>query len=70
MLRRRVEKYLYVYTTDDRDRLRIIVEDTGEGIPRENQDKIFDPFFSTKKAGDGIRVGYCKKYNRRAWRRD
>ena len=30
------------------------VEDTGGGIPLEIQDKIFDPFFSTKKDGTGL----------------
>jgi len=30
------------------------VEDTGSGIPLNIQDKIFDPFFSTKKDGTGL----------------
>lgn len=30
------------------------VVDTGEGIPREVQEKIFDPFFSTKEMGTGL----------------
>jgi signal transduction histidine kinase len=30
------------------------VEDTGSGIPLHIQDKIFDPFFSTKKSGTGL----------------
>ncbi len=30
------------------------VEDTGEGIPPEVQEKIFDPFFSTKEMGTGL----------------
>jgi two-component system, NtrC family, sensor kinase len=30
------------------------VEDTGCGIPKESMDKIFEPFFSTKKEGSGL----------------
>ncbi len=33
------------------------VEDTGEGIPREVKDQIFQPFFTTKKAGRGTGLG-------------
>jgi len=30
------------------------IADTGRGIPAEVQDRIFDPFFSTKEAGTGL----------------
>jgi len=45
-----------VLRLDGRDRSQIIldVEDTGEGIPPEVQEKIFDPFFSTKEMGTGL----------------
>ena len=35
-------------------RLVLEVEDTGEGIPPEMIEKIFDPFFSTKEMGTGL----------------
>jgi CheY-like chemotaxis protein len=34
--------------------VRIAVADHGTGIPVENMEKIFDPFFSTKKKGSGL----------------
>jgi len=32
----------------------IEVEDTGQGIPPEVQQRLFDPFFSTKEEGTGL----------------
>ncbi len=34
--------------------VRLSVEDSGPGIPREHIGKIFDPFFSTKAKGTGL----------------
>ena len=33
------------------------VQDTGIGIPEEIQEKLFDPFFSTKEVGKGMGLG-------------
>jgi len=35
----------------------ILVRDTGTGIPLELQDKIFEPFYTTKEVGKGTGIG-------------
>ncbi len=39
------------------DGILLVVSDTGQGIPRENREKIFEPFFSTKSPGQGTGLG-------------
>jgi len=40
----------------------ITIADTGCGIPAENLDKLFDPFFSTKEVGQGTGLGLSVSY--------
>jgi len=40
----------------------IKIRDNGLGIPKENQQRIFDPFFSTKKPGEGTGIGLSIAY--------
>jgi signal transduction histidine kinase len=42
--------------------LKIRVGDTGCGIPREDLNKIFDPFYTTKKKGSGLGLGLSTVY--------
>lgn len=39
----------------------IFVEDNGKGIPRENVDKIFIPFFTTSPGGTGLGLPICQR---------
>ena len=39
----------------------IAVQDTGQGIPADIKDKIFDSFVSTKERGMGLGLAYVKK---------
>ena len=40
---------------------KIIITDTGQGIDEQQADEIFTPFFSTKKAGQGIGLTVIKE---------
>jgi two-component system NtrC family sensor kinase len=42
--------------------IEIAITDTGCGIPEENLDKLFDPFFSTKEVGKGTGLGLSVSY--------
>ncbi|MBD3346711.1 MAG: PAS domain S-box protein [Chitinivibrionales bacterium] len=39
--------------------VKLSIEDQGIGIPHDLQDKIFDPFFSTKTKGHGLGLATC-----------
>ncbi len=45
------------------DKVQIIVEDNGSGIPEENINRIFEPFFTTKLGQGGSGLGLHITYN-------
>ncbi|WP_439814156.1 ATP-binding protein [Zavarzinia sp. CC-PAN008] len=48
---------VWVYTADLGDRVAITILDNGTGIPPQVVEKIFNPFFTTKPAGQGTGLG-------------
>ncbi len=43
------------------DRVVLRVSDTGKGIPKEQLDKIFTPFFTTKEKGTGLGLAFVRE---------
>ena len=57
------EKKDWVLTVEsrvNRDRLEVIITDSGEGIPQANLEKIYEPLYSTKSFGVGLGLPIVK----------
>ncbi len=53
---------LDIRTAEEDDWVKISVHDTGCGIPSENMDKLFTPFFTTKDEVKGVGLGLAVSY--------
>jgi two-component system NtrC family sensor kinase len=52
-----------VTTKKENDKVIIVISDNGSGIPTKTLDKIFQPFFTTKPAGQGTGLGLSLSYD-------
>ena len=57
------EPALLAATRDLGDRVEIRIRDSGSGIPPDVQEKMFNPFFTTKPAGEGTGLGLSLSYD-------
>ena len=54
------EKLIQIYSSVDEKFVRIHIIDNGPGIPEDAQEKLFMPFFTTKKTGTGMGLAISK----------
>ena len=57
------EPLVSIFTKKTEDKVSISVKDNGNGIPQQIADKIFQPFFTTKPAGQGTGLGLSLSYD-------
>ena len=57
------QKNIRIVSSLERDRIRIVFEDTGPGIPDDVAKRVFDPFFTTKEVGTGTGLGLSITYS-------
>jgi len=57
------EPMLYATTKNLGDKVEIRIRDNGTGIPEEVKEKIFNPFFTTKPAGEGTGLGLSMSHD-------
>lgn len=53
-------KKIKIIITQEEDNIKVLFCDTGKGIPINNREKIFEPYFSTQKGGTGVGLTHVK----------
>jgi PAS domain S-box-containing protein len=54
-----------IISSNEIRKVKIVIRDTGEGIPKENLHNIFNPYFTTKPKGTGLGLSVCHSIIRR-----
>jgi C4-dicarboxylate-specific signal transduction histidine kinase len=58
----REPRWIELTTHLDEDGVRLVVSDSGHGIPPDLEQRVFDPFFTTKEVGQGTGLGLSIAY--------
>jgi signal transduction histidine kinase len=53
--------HVWVFTRRDEDHAVIEVRDDGPGVPEDAQERVFDPYYTTKSEGTGLGLAIVKK---------
>ncbi|HVJ49497.1 two-component system sensor histidine kinase NtrB [Desulfitobacterium sp.] len=56
-----VESEIRITLSGQENVLELSVEDQGKGIPKNMRDRVFDPFFTTRKDGSGLGLTIAKR---------
>lgn len=54
-------KNIRIFTSSNKEHVRIFVEDTGNGVPVDLVESIFEPFYTTKDYSTGIGLSLCHR---------
>ena len=54
--------YIKTEFMSEEKQVRIQIKDNGSGIEKDNLEKIFDPFYTTKTVGEGTGLGLSISY--------
>lgn len=52
---------IIISASKQNNQAKVVIEDTGHGIPAENIGKIFDPFYTTREFGNGLGLSFVQK---------
>ncbi|MGM0550285.1 MAG: sensor histidine kinase [Bacteroidota bacterium] len=55
------EKVISIHVKENAESIWVRIHDTGPGIPKEQSEQLFEPFFSTKEHGTGIGLTFSQK---------